>query len=152
MTSESTVTERIALTLWVGAIWSIGYIAAPVLFKYSPTRMLAGNLAGEMFTAVSYIGIACAFILITGLLFKPAGHRFKQWRLWIILLMLLITLVGQFALSPMMQQLKHTGIAEGTEAARQFGRLHGVASILFLVNSLSGLILVITGLRPKSGS
>ena len=133
MSANSTITERIVLTLWVGAIWSIGYIAAPVLFKFSPTRELAGNLAGEMFTAVSFIGIACAFILIISLIFKPAGQRFTQWRLWVVILMLAITLVGQFALSPVMQELKHAGIAEGTEAARQFGRLHGIASILFLI-------------------
>ena len=150
MQRQSNIAERIALTLWVGAMWSIGYIAAPVLFKSSPTRELAGNLAGEMFTAVSFIGIACAFIIITSMLIGISEKRFTNWRLWIVVLMLAITLTGQFGLTPMMQELKQTGITAGSEAAKQFGKLHGIASILFLINSLSGLVLVIAGLRSKS--
>jgi hypothetical protein len=31
----------------------------------------------------------------------------------------------------------------------QFGRLHGIASLLFLANSVLGLVLVIFGIRPR---
>ncbi|NOX26610.1 MAG: DUF4149 domain-containing protein, partial [Gammaproteobacteria bacterium] len=41
--------ERILLTLWVGGTWTVGYIVAPVLFKFlEADRQLAGALAGEM--------------------------------------------------------------------------------------------------------
>ncbi|MGD8484681.1 MAG: DUF4149 domain-containing protein [Thioalkalispiraceae bacterium] len=137
--------ERILLTLWVGGMWTVGYIVAPVLFKSLDDRMLAGNLAGQMFTVMSYIGIVCAVFLIIGQYLQ--APVLGNWRLWLLLVMLLIVLVGQFVLQPMMAELKAAGL-EG-DTARQFGRLHGVASILFLVNSVAGLSLVITGLSVQ---
>ena len=37
----------IAITLWVGALWAIGGIAAPTLFYQLADKMQAGNLAGQ---------------------------------------------------------------------------------------------------------
>jgi uncharacterized protein (DUF983 family) len=84
--------------------------------------MLAGNLAGQMFTVMSYIGIVCAVFLIIGQYLQ--APVLGNWRLWLLLVMLLIVLVGQFVLQPMMAELKAAGL-EG-DTARQFGRLHGV--------------------------
>lgn len=139
------VGEKILLTLWVGGMWTVGYIVAPVLFKTLDDRMLAGNLAGQMFTIMSYIGIVCALFLLAGQLMQAAAMT--NWRLWVLLVMLLIVLVGQFVLQPMMAELKSSGL-EG-EVARQFGRLHGISSVLFLINSLAGLALVVTGLSDQ---
>ena len=50
----------IAITLWVGALWAIGYLAAPTLFRLLEDRPLAGRLAGEMFTYVAWLGMAAA--------------------------------------------------------------------------------------------
>ena len=36
----------VAITLWVGGLWAIGYIAAPVLFSSLGDRQLAGVVAG----------------------------------------------------------------------------------------------------------
>ena len=46
----------IAVTLWVGGLWAIGYLAAPVLFSALSDKMLAGMLAGRMFSLIEYIG------------------------------------------------------------------------------------------------
>ncbi|HLD08511.1 MAG TPA: DUF4149 domain-containing protein, partial [Methylophilaceae bacterium] len=55
----------IVITLWVGALWAIGYLAAPVLFyALQEDRQMAGILAGKMFTLVAYIGIGSAFYLL----------------------------------------------------------------------------------------
>ena len=37
----------IAITLWVGGLWAIGYIAAPVLFSSLGDRQLAVNERGQ---------------------------------------------------------------------------------------------------------
>lgn len=134
------VSESILLTLWVGGMWITGYMVAPILFTVLDDRQLAGNLAGHMFTSMSYIGLVCAVLLLAGGLFRDG---IKQWRNAVILLMLVIVVVGQFVLQPMMAELKALGITEGTASAAEFGRLHGVASVLFLVNSLAGLALVV---------
>ena len=143
------IAERILLTLWVGGMWAIGYIVAPTLFATLDDRALAGMLAGRMFTIMSYIGLVCGTGLLLSQLMYPLFAKIRQWRIWLIVAMLLITVIGEFILQPQMAVLKAAGIAEGSEAAKQFASLHGVASILFLANSLAGLVLVIFGLRPS---
>ena len=135
------VSERILLTLWVGGMWITGYMVAPILFNVLDDRQLAGMLAGHMFTAMSYTGIVCGGLLLTGGVFRDG---IKQWRNAVILLMVIIVVIGQFILQPMMAELKATGIAEGSSNAADFGKLHGIASVLFLINSISGLVLVVS--------
>ncbi|HEY9151095.1 MAG TPA: DUF4149 domain-containing protein, partial [Gammaproteobacteria bacterium] len=59
MSPSIPVGERILLTLWVGGLWAIGFIAAPILFAVLEDRTLAGTLAGEMFRALAWLGLVC---------------------------------------------------------------------------------------------
>lgn len=142
--------ERILLTLWVGGMWGIGYLAVPILFASLDDRMLAGMLAGKMFTALSFIGIGVGTALLARALMFTASPM-SDWRVRFLILMLVIVAIGEFILQPMMAQLKAGGLIEGSGAAAQFGLLHGVASILYLINSLSGLVLLVLYARPGTG-
>lgn len=139
------------LTLWVGGMWAIGYLAVPILFTTLDERMLAGMLAGRMFTAMSYIGLASGAVLLLLALKRAAASPWSQWRVRLLLLMLVLIAVGEFVLQPMMAELKAQGLVEGSDAAARFGLLHGIASILYLVNSLSGLALVVVYARVRAG-
>ena len=133
--------EKILLTLWVGGMWTVGYIVAPVLFKMLD-KPVAGNVAGQLFTVMSYIGlVAVIFLIISQYIQMPSMNN---WHLWTLLGMLVIVIIGQFVLQPMMAELKAAGL-EG-DAIKQFGKLHGIASILFMINSIAGLVLVVSGL------
>jgi hypothetical protein len=46
----------VTISLWVGALWAIGYLAAPVLFAMLDDRAMAGRVAGVMFTYVGWVG------------------------------------------------------------------------------------------------
>jgi len=142
----SLVGERILLTLWVGALWAIGYIAAPTLFAVLADKQLAGKLAGEMFHIVSYIGLVSGVFLLASVL-KRMG---LQWRAWVLIAMLVLVVTGEFVLQPMMESLKLQGLVEGSDAKKQFGMLHGIASSLYLLESLLGLALVTVGLSTPS--
>lgn len=143
------ISERVLLTLWVGGLWAVGYLAAPTLFHVLDDRRLAGTIAGELFSAMSYIGLVAGAILLIGALYA-AGRRWRtHWRIWILTAMLLLVAFGEFALRPEMAALRDTGLVEGTEAALRFARLHGVSSTLFLLNSLLGLVLVVFGVAPR---
>lgn len=48
--------QSIAVTLWVGALWAIGLIVAPLLFHTLTDRSQAGMLAGQFFTTITYTG------------------------------------------------------------------------------------------------
>ncbi|MEJ2181331.1 MAG: DUF4149 domain-containing protein [Gammaproteobacteria bacterium] len=137
------VGERILLTLWAGSLWAIGYIAAPTLFAMLDDRKLAGSLAGQMFHIVSYIGLICGILLFVSL----AKRLGMDWRIWVIATMVALVACGEFILQPMMESLKIQGLVEGGAIRKQFGMLHGIASIIYLIESLLALSLIVFGLQ-----
>jgi len=143
--------ERILLTLWVGGLWSIGYLAVPILFATLDDRMLAGMLAGKMFTALSYIGLFCGGALLVASLYSTQ-QALRSWKVRLLILMLVIVAVGEFWIQPLMAELKVGGLVEGTEKWSSFARLHGLASSLYLVNSLCGLALLLLTSRRQEGA
>ncbi len=140
--------ERVLLSLWVGALWAIGYLAAPVLFSVLDDRTLAGNLAGEMFHWLNYIGLVIGtLLLISNRVRCDVGI---DRRAVALILMLSIILLSEFGISPMMADMKAGGLPEGSEDAAKFARLHGIASFFYLVNSLIGIGLIVFGIhRPE---
>lgn len=142
--------QRIALTAWVGGLWAIGYLAAPVLFKVLDDRRLAGELAGNMFKLIAIVGLVCGAILLVTTIARHGGAWLRTWRAWVLLMMIVLVAVGMFVLQPMIQDVKAQGLVDGSDAKRLFGMLHGVSSILYLVTSLGGLVLVVAGLDPRA--
>lgn len=130
--------ERILMTAWVGSVWVTGFMVAPVLFASLDDRTLAGTLAGELFSLTAWLGLGCGFALLV-IAYLRGGRT--GWRLWVIVIMLVLVAAGQFVLTPMIAELR----AAGLSASPRFGQLHAVASLLFLVTALLGLGLVAAG-------
>jgi hypothetical protein len=125
----------------VGALWSIGYLAVPTLFL-SLDQTLAGMLAGKMFTAVSFIGLGCGSALLASF-WMQSSNPLNERRVQLLLAMLLLLLIGEFVLQPQMEGLKAQGLVEGSGVAARFGVLHGIASILYLANTVIGVVLLV---------
>jgi len=140
--------ERVLLTAWVGGLWAIGYIAAPTLFAVLDDRKLAGQLAGEMFHIINWLGISCGILLLL-IVLKRYG---RVWQLWVVLVMLLLVLNNEFILQPMMAELKTQGLVDGSEAKSRFGLLHGLSSLAYLLTSIMGLIIVGLGLGSSKSN
>ncbi|MEO1767924.1 DUF4149 domain-containing protein [Thiobacter aerophilum] len=136
----------IAVVLWVGSLWAIGFIAAPTLFSALSDRQLAGMLAGRMFTVTAYLGMACGVYLLLYRLIAHGAAALRQLVFWVVLAMLGLTLVGHFGIQPILEGLKLKGgpadVMHGVVADR-FARWHGIASVLFVIQSLLGLVLVL---------
>ena len=130
--------EKILLTIWIGALWTIGFLVTPTLFATLEDRQLAGMLAGKMFTAVSYIGLFCGLVLILSELRRSISFKANK-RFWLLILMLLLVIAGEFLIQPQMAALKQAGLLVGAE----FDRLHGIATALYMLNCLFGLILLV---------
>jgi len=140
----------ISVTIWVGGLWAIGYLAAPILFYHLPDRQLAGSLAGEMFTFVAYIGMACGAYLLLNRLTKFGGQAFKQGFFWAVFFMILLTLAGHFGIAPVIAKLKADAFPSDimhSVFANRFEAWHGVASIAYAIQSLLGLVLVLKATR-----
>lgn len=146
------VVESILLTLWVGGLWVTGLVIAPVLFK-SYERAVAGEIAGRLFAAMSLLGMLCGTLLLIYAVVRARQWAWRDWRVGTLLLMLAITVIGEFGLAARMRELKELISLPpvAPSVAVEFGWLHGAASLLFLANSALGLVLVIFGIRPQSG-
>ena len=142
------ISERLILTIWIGGMWTVGYLVAPTLFSMIDERAIAGSIAGRLFTVMSYIGLISVLLLLSSLLFNSGMQILQSWRSWVLLGMLLIIIIGEFVLQPKMSAIRESGL-QGDDAA-QFARLHIAASILFLVNSIAGLVLVVFGIRAQT--
>ncbi len=136
----------LSITLWVGSLWAIGYLAVPVLFHTQPDRQLAGMLAGQLFSAAGYLGLVCGVYLAGYYANRSGRAALRQPRLWIVASMLLINLIIQFGIQPVMSDLKAQALPlEVMHSALygQFKLLHGISSIAYLIESLLGALLVI---------
>jgi uncharacterized membrane protein len=133
------------LVLWVGGLWAIGYIAAPTLFAELGDRQLAGNVAGQLFRWIAWVGIVAGSYLLVHRLGRDGFQALKQAYFWIVLAMLLLVLGGHFGIQPVMQALKDQALPQAVmESAfrSRFAAWHGVSSIVYLIESLLGLVLI----------
>lgn len=137
--------SSIALTLWVGGLVAIGYLAVPILFSAQPDKQLAGKLAGEMFHALGYMGLVCGLIILTQTWWLNEKGKQRSKALWLVGAMLILSIAIQFGISPHMAELKQLALPEDVMHsiyADRFKVLHGVSSILYLTESLLGLYLI----------
>ena len=136
----------VSIVMWVGAMWTVGYMVAPVLFASLSDRGLAGVLAGKLFSLVALLGIDVATFLIVFLLFRRGAQAFRGPLLWVVVAMLGMTLAGHFGIQPIMAQLKAEALPREVMQSvlrDRFATWHGISSVLYLVQSAFGLILVL---------
>ena len=153
MKSLAEALYAIALTLWIGGLWVIGYLVAPTLFYTLSDRALAGSLAGKLFTLIAYVGIGSAIYVMLFRIARFGGGCFKQGIFWIVMIMLLLTLAAEFGVQPILASLKHQALPkEVVESVfrDRFAAWHGVASVLYVIQSVLGVLLVwLLGRDPR---
>ncbi len=138
------------VTLWVGGMWAIGYIVAPVLFASLGDRQLAGLVAGRLFALLGWIGLGSAVYLLAFLVLRNGSQVFGRAVFWLVMVMAALTAASQFGIQPLMAQLKADALPrEVMESVLRdrFAAWHGISSILYLVQSLLGLLLVVWSSR-----
>lgn len=138
--------ERLLLTVWVGCLWAVGLLVAPTLFRVLDDRKLAGTVAGDLFSQVAIIGLVCGIALLV-IAYTQNYRPQKEWRVWLIVVMIALTVISRFVLQPMIVDLRSQGIVPGSDIAKTFGMLHGISSALYMANCVMGAVLVVMGLR-----
>ncbi len=144
--------QSILATLWVGGMWAIGYIVAPVLFSRLGDRALAGLVAGKLFSLIAWIGIASAVYLLVFRLVRYGSAVFRQGVFWIVLLMLVLVCAGEFGIQPIMAALKEEALPKQVMESvlrDRFAAWHGVSSVLYIIQSLLGAAMVVLLGRSK---
>ena len=59
--------QRLSLTLaalWWGSLTGLGFVVVPLLFTHMPSPSAAGAMAARLFTAQTWVGIACGMLLL----------------------------------------------------------------------------------------
>ena len=116
------VGERLLLTLWVGSLWAIGYIAVPLAFVHLDDNVVAGAFAGRLFILVDYVGLACGSALLVR--YAILGqHMMTLWRFWVTLTMLLMVAFLHFYCQGEMADIKQLDWREDAVLSAQFDLL-----------------------------
>ncbi len=126
--------------LWWGSLTAVGFVVVPMLFAYLPSAMVAGNMAAKLFTAQSWIAVACVvplMVLTSGNRDKPMGDA-ASTTLMFLLGGLLLALLVEYGVSPRI-------------VARVNVRLwHGVGTAMYLIQWLCALAVLWRLAKPQA--
>lgn len=143
----------LALVVWIGGIIFLAFVEAPTAFTPGllPTRHMAGSIVGQS------LGLLHAMAIVSGIVFLIASMLYCRMsagsarplalRHLLIVLMLGLTLISQFAISPKMHALRaQAGVIDNlaldSPVRAEFGRLHVWSENFETAVLLLGLIAV----------
>ncbi len=90
-----------AAALWWGSLTVIGFVVVPLLFKHLPTPAMAGNMAARLFTAQTWVSVACGVVLL--ILYKNQAAALvdkARAAMFLIVFGLLMALLIEFGVAP----------------------------------------------------
>ena len=125
----------LSLVVWLGGLIFFAFVLAPTVFSPGllPSRQMAGSIVGRSLDGLHYIAIVSGIIfLIASMLYSrmAAGNaRPLAARHLLIALMLVLTVISQFAISPKMHAIRaEVGVIDGAPPdiplRMEFDRLH----------------------------
>jgi hypothetical protein len=131
---------------WAGALWVLGYIAAPAVFGIV-SGPLAGDIVGAFLRRMAWISIACAVLMLVLVRLSPDLERGRRTYLnLLVLAMLACALVMFVGLQPAMAALREAAGPAGVRASplwTQFAVMHGVSQLFHLIEAVLAAILVV---------
>jgi uncharacterized membrane protein len=125
----------LSLVVWLGGLTFLAFVVAPTAFSQGllPTRHLAGAVVGRCLGALHWMGIISGVVfLITSMIYSRmtvgSAHPLAA-RHVLIGLMLLLTVISQFAISPKMYSIRTQAVeidrlAPDDALRVEFNRLH----------------------------
>lgn len=138
--------QSIMITAWAGALWTLGFVVAPTLFTVLDDRVLAGRIAGTLFSFGAWIGLACGTGFVLLCLLRSGAGALRQVTVRIALLLLVLTLTGKFGLQPILAGLREQALSGEIAQAlfrQRFGTWHAVSGVLHLFQSGLAVALVV---------
>lgn len=124
----------LSLIVWLGGITFLSFVVAPTAFSgILPSRHLAGTVVGTSLTKLHWMGLVSGIVfLVSSLVYSRmttgSAHPFAA-RHVLLCLMLLLTLISQFGITPKMTALRTSvgqidSIPETDPVRVQFNALH----------------------------
>ncbi len=125
----------LSLVVWLGGLIFFAFVEAPTVFSPGllPSRHMAGSIVGRSLDVLHYMAIVSGIVfLIASMLYSrmaTGNARPLAARHVLIVLMLLLTAVSQYAISPKMHAIRaDIGVIDNmppeNPQRREFDRLH----------------------------
>ena len=125
----------LSLVVWLGGLIFLAFVEAPTAFTPGvlPTRHMAGSIVGRSLDLLHYMAIVSGIVfLIASMLYSrmaTGDARPLAARHLLIVLMLVLTVISQFAISPKLHALRaEVGVIDSVPLdnplRREFDRLH----------------------------
>lgn len=125
----------LALVVWLGGLIFLAFVEAPVVFTSGllPSRHLAGSVVGRSLDVLHYMAIASAIVfLVCSMIYSrilTGNPRIMAARHLLVVLMLGLTLISQFSITPKMHAIRdRVGVIDNVPVddpqRREFDRLH----------------------------
>jgi hypothetical protein len=100
----------LSLTVWIGGIIFLSFVEAPTAFGVLPSRHMAGTVVGHSLGVLHWMGLFSGIIflgcsMLLSSLTTGSAHLLAARHI-LICLMLLLTVVSQFGISPKMSTLR----------------------------------------------
>ena len=125
----------LSLVVWLGGLIFFAFVLAPTVFSPGllPSRQMAGSIVGRSLDRLHYMAIVSGIIfLIASMLYSrmaSGNARPLAARHILIVLMLLLTVISQFAISPKMHAIRaEAGVIDDlppdSPLRMEFDRLH----------------------------
>jgi hypothetical protein len=136
MTSLLGTIEFLGLGLWLGSDVFLSFVVAPRAFRILASRDQAGAIVGNGLWWMHLIGVICGIaILVARLLRTRTFASLLAPAALCVVLMILLTVVSQHAVSPKMAALRvQMGSIQAASAdsplLAEFGKLHRISVLL----------------------
>lgn len=125
----------LSLVVWLGGLIFFAFVLAPTVFSPGllPSRQMAGSIVGRSLDRLHYVAIVSGTVfLIASMLYSriaSGNARPLAARHVLIVLMLLLTVISQFAISPKMHAIRaEAGVIDDlppdNPLRMEFDRLH----------------------------
>ncbi len=130
--------------LWWGSLTALGFVVVPMLFTHLPSPASAGQMASRLFTAQTWLSIACAMFLL--LIYNQkeaiAQDLRAQAAIKFIVTGLLLVVLVEFGLSPRILSARADG--------GNLKLLHGLGSAMYFAQWLCAGFALWCLSRPKN--
>ncbi|PYT52362.1 MAG: hypothetical protein DMG43_11980 [Acidobacteria bacterium] len=125
--------EFLGLSVWLGSDVFLSFVVAPGAFRILGSRDQAGAIVGFALWRMHFIGVVCGIVVLLARLLRTRTlASLVTPAALCVVLMILLTVVSQHAVSPKMAALRvHIGSIQFTAAnsplLAEFGKLHRIS-------------------------
>ena len=128
-----------AAALWWGSLTAIAFLAVPLLFAHLPTPAAAGQMAARLFSAQTWVSLACGLLLLisarTG---ERPGMDWAGGALLFVMAGLLLAVLGEFAVAPRIVARQNLALWHGVGSAMYLGQWACAGVALWKVSTRPG--------------